>query len=135
MPVPSAEDRLAIADVFTTYAHAVDSADWALYRQVFTKDAVVDYCAAGGKKGTADEITAWMRSVFLWIAGQHLVSNIDVRQMTVGSGVQKDTCHVRAMFHNPCNLRLVPWPRPFFCVGEPVRRERHVHRAKPRALP
>ena len=32
-------DRLAIEDLLTRYAHAVDRHDWDLYRSVFTDDA------------------------------------------------------------------------------------------------
>ena len=36
-------DRLAISDFLTTYAHAVDTKDWELYRSCFTDDADIDY--------------------------------------------------------------------------------------------
>ena len=35
-------DRLAIEDLLTRYATAVDRQDWNLYRSVFTADAEVD---------------------------------------------------------------------------------------------
>src|SRR5205807_2257008 len=41
-------DRLAIQDLMTLYAMAVDGRDWRLYRSVFTPDAVIDYSDAGG---------------------------------------------------------------------------------------
>ena len=34
-------DRIAIDDVLTRYATAVDARDWDLYRSVFTADAVI----------------------------------------------------------------------------------------------
>ena len=113
--VVSAEDRLAICDLFTTYAHAVDQSKWALYRSVFTRDAVIDYTPAGGKKGSVEEITRWMSTVFTVLSGQHMVANIDVRDFT--ESPEGDRCSVRALFHNPASVRLLPWPRPLFCVG------------------
>ena len=35
-------DRLAIADLLTTYAHAVDTRDWDLFRSVFTDEAEIE---------------------------------------------------------------------------------------------
>ena len=47
-------DRLAIEDLLTRYATAVDQRDWDLYRSVFAADAEVDYTPAGGTAGTVD---------------------------------------------------------------------------------
>lgn len=58
------EDRTKISDLLTRYATAVDRMDWQLYRSLFTKDAVVDYTAAGGSVGTPQEISEWMAGVF-----------------------------------------------------------------------
>ena len=53
-------DRLAIEDLLTRYATAVDRQDWDLYRSVFTADAEVDYTSAGGIAGTVDEVVAFL---------------------------------------------------------------------------
>lgn len=53
-------DRLAIQDLATAYAYAVDDKDWARWEALFTADAQVDYTAAGGIAGTAAEVAAWM---------------------------------------------------------------------------
>ena len=87
-------DRLAISDFLTTYAHAVDTKDWELYRSCFTDDADIDYTSAGGIRGTLDEIVTWMGSTMVMFdATQHLVSNEMVE-------IDGDTATVRAMFYN-----------------------------------
>ena len=91
-------DRLAISDFLTTYAHAVDTKDWELYRSCFTDDADIDYTSAGGIRGTLDEIVTWMGSTMVMFdATQHLVSNEMVE-------IDGDTATVRAMFYNPMHF-------------------------------
>jgi len=53
-------DHLAIQDLATAYAYAVDDGDWARWEALFTADAHIDYTAAGGIAGTAAEVAAWM---------------------------------------------------------------------------
>lgn len=53
-------DHLAIQDLATAYAHAVDDGDWARWEALFTPDARIDYTAAGGIAGTPAEVGAWM---------------------------------------------------------------------------
>ena len=53
-------DHLAIQDLATAYAYAVDDRDWVRWEALFTPDAHVDYTAAGGIAGTAAEVAAWM---------------------------------------------------------------------------
>lgn len=44
-------DRLAIDEVVTGYAVAVDDGDWAAYRALFTASGRADYRSAGGIEG------------------------------------------------------------------------------------
>ena len=53
-------DHLAIQDLATAYAHAVDDRDWNRWEALFTPDAHIDYTAAGGIAGTPEEVGAWM---------------------------------------------------------------------------
>jgi len=53
-------DHLAIQDLATAYAYAVDDRDWVRWEALFTPDAHIDYTAAGGIAGTAAEVAAWM---------------------------------------------------------------------------
>jgi len=53
-------DRLAIQDLATAYAHAVDDRDWPRWEALFLPDARIDYTSAGGIAGTPAELAAWM---------------------------------------------------------------------------
>ena len=53
-------DRLAIQDLATAYAHAVDDRDWPRWQALFLPEAHIDYTSAGGIEGTAVEVAAWM---------------------------------------------------------------------------
>ena len=53
-------DRLAIEDLATSYAYAVDDRDWSRFEALFTPDGLVDYTRAGGIAGTPAEVAAWM---------------------------------------------------------------------------
>ena len=53
-------DRMAIEDLATAYAYAVDDRDWARWKALFLADAQVDYTAAGGIAGSPAEVAAWM---------------------------------------------------------------------------
>jgi hypothetical protein len=53
-------DVLAIQDLVTSYAHAVDDGDWQRWEALFLPDARIDYTSAGGIAGTPAELAAWM---------------------------------------------------------------------------
>ena len=91
-------DRIAVEDLLTQYAKAVDRRDWEQYRSIFTTDAVIDYTSAGGIAGTVDEIVEFLStSLEMFEMTQHLVSNIDLE-------VRGDSATVTAMFNNPMRL-------------------------------
>lgn len=91
-------DRIAIEDLLTRYATAVDKKDWDLYRSVFTLDAEIDYTSAGGIAGTVGEVVEFLTtSMPLFEMTQHLVSNVDL----VLNG---DEATVTAAFTNPMRL-------------------------------
>ena len=91
-------DRVAIEDLLTHYAHAVDRHDWDLYRSVFTPDAHIDYTSAGGIAGTLDEAVAFLAETMpMFEMTQHLVSNLDI-------GIDGDSATVKAVFYNPMRL-------------------------------
>ena len=97
-PIRDLADRLAIGDLLTRYATAVDRRDWDLYRTVFTSDAEIDYTSAGGIAGTVDEVVEFLDSALSGFEmTQHLVSNVD-------TSVEDDTARVTAMFNNPMRL-------------------------------
>lgn len=108
MDLQTLADRIEITDLFTRYAHAVDSKDWDLYRTVFTPDARIDYSTAGGPSGDLETVVAALaEQLRLFRRTQHFVSNIDVR-------LDGDRATARAMFFNPM---IVSEGRQFTCGG------------------
>ncbi|OBK90469.1 nuclear transport factor 2 family protein [Mycolicibacter sinensis] len=94
-----AEDQLEISALLYRYARAVDTKDWALYRSVFTDDAVIDYTSAGAIRGTREQVADWLAAGFTAIPmSMHYVTNIEILEHT------GDSARVRAMFYNPMQL-------------------------------
>ncbi|WP_406859563.1 nuclear transport factor 2 family protein [Streptomyces sp. HUAS MG47] len=94
-------DRLAVDDVVTGYAAAVDDADWAAYRDLFTLDGRADYRGSGGIEGPAAEVADWLAETMrLFPVRQHLVVNRLIRLQDLG-GYPGDTAEVRADYVNP----------------------------------
>jgi hypothetical protein len=68
-------DRLEIQDLFARYSFAIDDRDWDALDDVFTADAVIDYTAAGGVRGTLPQIKVWLAQVMArFSAYQHMVA-------------------------------------------------------------
>ena len=98
MDLQALADRIAVEDLLTRYATAVDRRDWDRYRSVFTDDAEIDYTSAGGIAGTLDEIVEFLTTTMdMFEMTQHLISNIDL-------AVDGDSATVTAMFNNPMRL-------------------------------
>lgn len=94
----SVSDRLAIDDLLTRYATAVDRRDWQLYRSCFTADAHIDYTSAGGISGTLDEVVSWLAQVMpVFTMTQHLVVNREI-------SIDADRAQVRSAFFNPLGV-------------------------------
>ena len=73
-------DRLAIDDLITGYAIAVDDGDWPGYLALFTQDGRADYRSAGGIEGTIEEIAAWLADTLRHFSvRQHLIVNRRIR--------------------------------------------------------
>ncbi|WP_405813905.1 nuclear transport factor 2 family protein [Streptomyces sp. NBC_00040] len=97
-------DRLAIDDVVTGYAVAVDDGDWAAYRDLFTASGRVDYSSAGGIEGPVAEVADWLaETMTLFPVRQHLIVNRLIRIEDLG-GSPGDSAEVRADFLNPMRL-------------------------------
>lgn len=94
-------DRLAVDEVVTDYAAAVDDGDWEAYQRLFTPDGRADYRSAGGVQGSAREIAAWLaENLRLFPMRQHLIVNRRVRFETLDQDTG-DTARVRADYVNP----------------------------------
>ncbi|MDH6221350.1 nuclear transport factor 2 family protein [Streptomyces pseudovenezuelae] len=94
-------DRLAVDEVVTEYAVAVDDGDWEAYRGLFSPEGRADYRSAGGIEGDARQVAAWLEeSMRLFSMRQHLIVN---RRVAFGTLDQDtgDTARVRADYVNP----------------------------------
>lgn len=97
-------DRLAIDEVVSGYAVAVDDGDWAAYRALFTPAGRADYSSAGGVEGPASEVADWLAETMrLFPVRQHLIVNRVIRLEDRG-GYPGDSAGVRADFLNPMRL-------------------------------
>jgi hypothetical protein len=97
-------DRLAVDDLISDYAAAVDDGDWAAYRMLFAPDGRADYRSAGGVEGDAGTVAAWLaQHMRLFPVRQHLVVNRRVRFLTLERDTG-DTAQVQADYVNPMRL-------------------------------
>ncbi|MEU9030005.1 nuclear transport factor 2 family protein [Streptomyces sp. NPDC048383] len=97
-------DRLAIDEVVSGYAVAVDDGDWEAYRALFAPGGRADYSAAGGVAGPAAEVADWLAETMkLFPVRQHLIVNRLVRLEDEG-GAPCNAARVRADFLNPMRL-------------------------------
>ncbi|MEU7280092.1 nuclear transport factor 2 family protein [Streptomyces sp. NPDC045431] len=97
-------DRLAIDEVITGYAVALDDADWPGYRELFTPDGRADYRGAGGIEGAAAEVADWLAGTpRLRPARQHLLVNRRVRIEDLG-GYPGDSADALADYLAPLPL-------------------------------
>ncbi|MEV3988196.1 nuclear transport factor 2 family protein [Streptomyces sp. NPDC049837] len=97
-------DRLAIDELITRYAVAVDDADWAAYRELFTADGQADYRGAGGVAGAAGEVADWLAETMkLFPVRQHLIVNRRVRIEDLG-GYPGDSAEALADYVNPMRM-------------------------------
>ncbi|WP_202532612.1 nuclear transport factor 2 family protein [Streptomyces sp. SID3212] len=73
-------DRLAIDEVITSYAVAVEDADWPGFLALFAPEGRADYTAAGGVEGPAGQVAEWLAGELRPFAvRQQLIVNRRVR--------------------------------------------------------
>lgn len=100
----SVTDRLAIDDVITGYAVAVDDGDWPAYRALFAPGGRADYRSAGGIEGGADEVATWLTEMMrLFPMRQHLIVNRRI-QVDDPDRAPGDGALVLADYVNPMRL-------------------------------
>jgi hypothetical protein len=96
MSLAEISDRLEIAELFSTYSHAVDSRDWTLYRSLFSEGAYIDYTAFGGPAGRPDDVVAHLsQSLLRYPVTQHANANLLI------TFTGEDTASVRSICYNP----------------------------------
>jgi hypothetical protein len=105
-------DRLEIEDLITDYAAAVDSGDVDKLDAIFTPDALIDYSAVGGAKGSYPEVKAFLaKSLKGFRNTQHLISNFEIR-------LDGDKATGKIMGFNPMELETGDKPAiPTFFLG------------------
>ncbi|WP_424214912.1 nuclear transport factor 2 family protein [Streptomyces sp. BI20] len=110
-------DRIAIEDLITGYAVAVDDGDWEAYRGLFAPGGRADYTSAGGIAGPAAEVAEWLAGTMtLFPVRQHLIVNRRVRAPE-GYRSVGDPAWAGADFLNP--MRLVDPADPVPAEGSP----------------
>ena len=78
-------DKHDIIDSILRYATGIDMRDWALYRQVFTDEVVIDFTSWGGGQVNTMRADHWVAGVRSTLSGfdgtQHTLTNfvIDLR--------------------------------------------------------
>jgi 3-phenylpropionate/cinnamic acid dioxygenase small subunit len=97
-------DRLSIDELVTSYAVAVDDADWSAYRALFAREGRADYRSSGGIEGPADEVADWLaQTLRLFPVRQHLIVNRRLHIQDLG-GYPGDRAEVQADYVNPMRL-------------------------------
>ncbi|WP_240136265.1 nuclear transport factor 2 family protein [Streptomyces sp. MUM 178J] len=96
--------RLAVDDVVSRYAAAVDDGDWGAYRALFARAGRADYRSSGGIEGPADDVADWLaQTLRVFPVRQHLIVNRRVRLQDLG-GYPGDSADVQADYLNPMRL-------------------------------
>lgn len=107
-------DRLAVDELITDYAVAVDDGDWEAYRGLFAPRGRADYRSAGGIEGEARTVATWLaESLRLFPMRQHLIVNRRVR-FGIWEQDTGDTAEVQADYVNPM---ATAGPAPDFVCG------------------
>jgi ketosteroid isomerase-like protein len=88
-------DRQEIVDLVIDYAQAIDQQKFDALDELFTADAVIDYTAMGGPKGSFAEVKKFLQETLPAFKEYfHLNSNIRIH-------LDGDTAHARIMCFNP----------------------------------
>ncbi|MFK8845135.1 nuclear transport factor 2 family protein [Streptomyces sp. Ac-502] len=98
-------DRLAIDDLVTGYAIAVDDGDWTAYRALFVPEGRVDYRSAGGIAGSVTDVADWLAEMMRrFPVRQHLIVNRRIGIELRDGGAPGDMATVQADYLNPMHL-------------------------------
>ena len=109
MSIQEISDRLEIQDLLASYSHAIDSMNWDALDDVFTADALIDYTAMGGPKGTLAEQKKFLSEVMPGFPGfQHMVATSKIT-------IAGDTATGRTICHNPMTIATPDGNRTVFC--------------------
>lgn len=100
MSLQEISDRMEINNLLIDYCNAIDSGDFDGLDAVFTPDALIDYSALGGPRGSYPEIKSYLARVLpQFPARQHLIANSRI-------WIEGDAARGRTMCHNPMEMPL-----------------------------
>ena len=97
MDIQEISDRLEINNLLIDYCSAVDAKTFADFDRIFTAEAVIDYTALGGIRGSVAEIKEYLGRVMPHFgATQHLIAERDQTVVVAGVGVTSSPCPATA---------------------------------------
>ncbi|GAA3935011.1 hypothetical protein GCM10022244_49190 [Streptomyces gulbargensis] len=96
-------DRLAVDDLISGYAAAVDDGDRSAYRALFTPDGRADHRGAGGIEGPAAAVADWLaETADRFPVRPHLIVNRRFHFPSAGGFPERgDLAEVRADYVSP----------------------------------
>ncbi len=104
-------DRFEIQDLLYFYSNIIDSKQFDKLRDVFTKDALIDYSAFGGPVGNLeDTITFLKKALAIFPNTQHLNANLQIV-------ITGDTATGRIMCLNPQVIKTSEEETTTFMLG------------------
>lgn len=93
-------DRIALEDLVTAYAVAIDTDQIEELAGLAMKDAVFDYTSSGGPRGHVAAAQAWLTEALAMVPVRaHLIVNRRFK-------IHDDTATAEAHFFNPMSVRL-----------------------------
>jgi 3-phenylpropionate/cinnamic acid dioxygenase small subunit len=79
MTLQEVSDKIEINELLARYCHALDQKDWNGFQAIFVADAVLDFTAFGGPKGSTAELQAYFAPILASLASsQHTVSTVKI---------------------------------------------------------
>jgi hypothetical protein len=98
-------DRIALDDLLTAYAVAIDGDRIKTLTELATPDAVFDYTSSGGPRGSVPDVQAWLTKALAFVPQRaHLIVNRRFGFGTDGDGA--DTATADAHFFNPMSVKV-----------------------------
>ena len=79
MTLQDISDKLEINELLARYCHALDQKNWEAFQAIFMPDAILDFTAFGGPKGSPAELQEFFTPILSSLAStQHTVSTIKI---------------------------------------------------------
>lgn len=79
MTLQDISDKLEINELLARYCHALDQKNWEAFQAIFLPDAILDFTAFGGPKGSPGELQEFFTPILSSLAStQHTVSTIKI---------------------------------------------------------